>query len=87
MFPFIDRIWVAYNERRLGWLGTIVITTLCIMCGVSYIVARAYLVVEAFASISEVPEDVYKTPSWSEFFRTCNNGYNGTRIFYLHDLP
>jgi hypothetical protein len=68
MFPFIDRIWVAYNERWLGWLGTIVITALCIMSGVSYIVAKAYLVVEAFASIREVPEDVYKTPSWSQVF-------------------
>jgi hypothetical protein len=67
-FPLIDRVWVAYNERRLAWLGTIVITTLCILCGVSYVVSRAYLVVEAFASIRKVPKEVYKTPSWSQVF-------------------
>lgn len=67
-FPFIDRLWVAYNERRLGFLSSAVITTLCILCGVSYIVSRAYLVVEAFLSIRKVPKDVYQTPSWSQIF-------------------
>jgi hypothetical protein len=67
-FPIIDRVWVTYNERRLGWLGTFVITILCAMCGVTYIIARGYLVVEAFTSIREVPTDVYRTPSWSQMF-------------------
>lgn len=67
-FPFIDRVWVAYNERRIGWLGTGVITLLCILCGVSYIMSRAYLVIEAFVSIREVPTGVYDTPSWSQVF-------------------
>jgi hypothetical protein len=66
--PLIDRIWVSYNERKLGWFSTGVITTLCILCGVSYIASRAYLVVEAFASIREVPKGVYQTPSWSQIF-------------------
>jgi hypothetical protein len=66
--PMIDRIWVSYNERKLGWFSTIIITTLCILCGVSYIASRAYLVVEAFASIREVPKGVYETPAWSQVF-------------------
>ncbi|RAR06489.1 hypothetical protein DDE82_003309 [Stemphylium lycopersici] len=28
VFPFIDRIWVAYNKRSLGWFSTVVITLL-----------------------------------------------------------
>ena len=67
-FPFVDRVWVAYNERRLGWAGTGVITLLCILCGVSFIASRAYLVVEAFVSVRIVPEGVYNTPSWAEVF-------------------
>lgn len=66
--PFIDRVWVAYNERKLGWFSTGVITLLCILCGVSYIASRAYLVVEAFVSIRRVPTAVYQTPSWSQVF-------------------
>jgi hypothetical protein len=68
MFPSIDKTWVAYNERRIGWPGTIVIAALCILCGVSYVVAHAYLVVEAFTSMQEVPMDVYSVPSWSQMF-------------------
>ncbi|PSN66377.1 hypothetical protein BS50DRAFT_526400 [Corynespora cassiicola Philippines] len=67
-FPAVDRVWMAYNERRLNWFWTVVITLLCILCGSSYIVSRAYLVVEAFVSIREVPLQVYNTPSWSQVF-------------------
>lgn len=68
VFPFIDRIWIAYNERRLDLLSTLVITSLCVLCGVSYIASRIYLVVEAFISIREVPQGVYETPTWSQVF-------------------
>jgi hypothetical protein len=68
MFLFIDKVWVAYNERKLGWLSTGVITMLCILCGLSYIVSRAYIVVEAFVSIRKVPQGVYQTPAWSQVF-------------------
>lgn len=66
--PDIDRIWIAYNERRLGWFATGIITLLCVLCGVSFIWSRAFLVVEAFVSIRMVPKAVYDTPSWSQVF-------------------
>jgi len=68
VFPLIDRVWVAYNHRKLGWLSTTVITLLCVLCGVSYLSSRAYIVVEAFVSIREVSKAVYDTPSWSQVF-------------------
>jgi hypothetical protein len=68
LFPSIDRVWVAYNERKLSWFWFGVITLLCILCGISYIVSRAYLVIEAFVSIRRVPPDVYLTPVWSQVF-------------------
>lgn len=68
VFPLIDRIWNAYNQRTLSILSTVFITTLCVLCGVSYIVSRAYIVIEAFVSIREVPRGVYKTPTWSQVF-------------------
>jgi hypothetical protein len=68
VFPSIDKIWVAYNKRTLGWFSTVVISLLCILCGISYIVSRAYIVVEAFVSIRNVPKGVYDTPAWSQVF-------------------
>ncbi|KAF2826944.1 hypothetical protein CC86DRAFT_350141 [Ophiobolus disseminans] len=68
LFPGIDRVWVAYNERRLGWVWVVVINALCVMCGVSFLASRAYLVVEAFVSIREVPADVYLAPAWAQVF-------------------
>lgn len=68
LFPFIDRVWIAYNKRKLSWFWFGVVTLLCIVCGVSYIVSRAYLVIEAFVSIRLVPSDVYRTPVWSQVF-------------------
>lgn len=65
-FRFIDKVWVAYNDRRLGWFGFGLITLLCVLCGVSYVVSRAYLVIEAFVSIRRVPADAYETPAWSQ---------------------
>jgi hypothetical protein len=67
-FPIIDRIWIAYNERRLGLFWTSVITLLCVLCGVSFVGSRGFLVVEAFVSIRVVPIAVYETPSWSQVF-------------------
>ncbi|KAH7564337.1 hypothetical protein BM1_01384 [Bipolaris maydis] len=33
VFPLIDRIWNAYNQRTLSILSTAFITTLCVLCG------------------------------------------------------
>ncbi|PVH99833.1 hypothetical protein DM02DRAFT_528246 [Periconia macrospinosa] len=67
-FPVIDRIWNGFNQRRLGWFATSVIFLLCTICGVSFVGSRAYLVIEAFVSIREVPTEVYDTPNWSQVF-------------------
>jgi hypothetical protein len=67
-FPIIDQIWIDFNERRLGWFTTGIISLLCILCGVSFVGSRAYLMVEAFVSIREVPIKVYETPNWSQVF-------------------
>lgn len=68
LFPVIDHVWIAYNKRKLNWCWFGVITFLCILCGASYIVSRAYLVIEAFVSIRLVPSNVYQTPAWSQIF-------------------
>ena len=38
----------------------------------AYILARAYLVVECFISLSHLPADVYKVPNWPAYFPHIN---------------
>ena len=39
-----------------------------VVCGTSLLFARAFLVIEAFLSIRELPEAAYETPTWSQVF-------------------
>ncbi|KAL9600255.1 MAG: hypothetical protein Q9219_003299 [cf. Caloplaca sp. 3 TL-2023] len=39
-----------------------------VVCGASLLFARAFLVVEAFVSVRELPASAYMTPSWSQVF-------------------
>ncbi|TRX89054.1 hypothetical protein FHL15_010073 [Xylaria flabelliformis] len=52
---------LASTERRKSH---IVIYILCFIGGSLYVVARVYLVGEAFVSLRRLPESVYQSPSW-----------------------
>ncbi|KAI0201729.1 hypothetical protein F4808DRAFT_96573 [Astrocystis sublimbata] len=52
---------LATTERRRSH---IVIYILCCIGGSLYVVARVYLVGEAFVSLRRAPESVYQSPSW-----------------------
>lgn len=49
------------NNRKVKWTGAFLITPL-------FITARVYIVLEAFISLRRAPEDIYKTPEWSNYF-------------------
>ena len=71
-------IWVIDNlpdERRLsGWrrymhdISVILDGLLMLILAVVYILARAYLVIECFINLSELPAGVYDMPNWSAYF-------------------
>lgn len=62
--PGIDAPWIRFLHRKIFWLTDGVIVFRCTVCGLAYIFSRAYLVVEAFNSLRELPKEAYETPSW-----------------------
>lgn len=56
-------------EGRSGkWWIEVGLGTVVVLCGGAFMAARAYLVVEAFASIRSLPKRAYETPDWTEVF-------------------
>ncbi|KAF2638366.1 hypothetical protein P280DRAFT_83144 [Massarina eburnea CBS 473.64] len=49
------------NNKTVKWAGASVVTPV-------FLVARVYIVVEAFISLRRQPVGVYQTPEWSQYF-------------------
>ena len=62
----INAFWDRFVARKAHRLSYVVILTLCAICGAAYIFARAFLVIEAFLSMRELPSQAYDTPEWSQ---------------------
>ncbi|APA07657.1 hypothetical protein SS1G_00811 [Sclerotinia sclerotiorum 1980 UF-70] len=61
----VDEFWDRFLALRVNRVVYAVIGSLCTVCGVAYVVARIYLVVEAFVSIRKLPVGAYGTPDWT----------------------
>ncbi|KAF7954809.1 uncharacterized protein EAE97_000068 [Botrytis byssoidea] len=61
----VDQFWDRFLALKEDWCSFLVIGFLCTVCGISYVVARIYLVVEAFISIRKLPVGAYGTPDWT----------------------
>lgn len=62
----LNDFWEHWMDGKKGWAQNITLGSLVFICGLSLMLARAYIVVEAFASIRELPVAAYETPSWSQ---------------------
>jgi len=49
------------NNKVVKWTGASIITPL-------FLIARVFIVVEAFIALRRQPENVYQTPEWSQYF-------------------
>jgi hypothetical protein len=61
-------LWWTWYDIMIGEASqilTILVKALCSMCGILYILARAYLVVEAFVELRSLPTMAYAIPQWS----------------------
>ncbi|KAI4721282.1 hypothetical protein E4T48_02399 [Aureobasidium sp. EXF-10727] len=61
-------LWWTWYDVMLGEASlvlTLLVTALCSMCGVMYVLARAFLVVEAFVELRSLPTMAYAIPQWS----------------------
>lgn len=62
----IDDYWERVITFKASWFSNIVLGIVCTCCGIAYIAARIFLVVEAFISIRQLPVTAYSTPEWSQ---------------------
>lgn len=60
--------WKDVIELRAHWTSLVGLGSLATVCGTAYLIARAFLVVEAFISLRSLPASAYETPDWTQLF-------------------
>ena len=65
--PF-NAFWERWMDGGGKWWQDILISVPVVVCGSSLILARAFIVVEAFISIRKLPAGAYDTPIWTQVF-------------------
>jgi len=63
-----ERILGKWMDGEKKWWQNVIPVTLIFICGLSLMVARAYIVMEPFLSIHKLPVEAYETPSWTQIF-------------------
>lgn len=66
MVPWAKRWFRRFREFKVHWAQVLLLGIGASACGLCYIFARVYLVVEAVISLRRVPADVYATPNWTD---------------------
>lgn len=67
-FGPLNAFWEKWMDGGGRWWQNLLIGVPVIVCGVSLVLARAFIVVEAFISIRELPAAAYDTPTWTQVF-------------------
>lgn len=62
----IDAYWERVMALQASRVSHLFLGFLCSICGIAYVFARAYLVVEAIVSIRQMPVTAYQTPDWAQ---------------------
>jgi hypothetical protein len=63
----IYNCWIRILSLQSHWYSYAMLGTAVVVCGTSYIFARAYLVIEAFISMRSLPAGAYDTPDWDKY--------------------
>ena len=56
--------WESVERLKAPRIIIMILGSIATVCGTGYILARAFLVVEAFISLRSMPQDVFYTPDW-----------------------
>lgn len=64
----LNAFWDNWMDGGGRWWQNIIIGTPVFVCGLSLVLARIFIVVEAFVSIRELPAEAYVTPGWTQVF-------------------
>ena len=64
----IEGYWNRVEVLQEHWVSLWGLGSLAALCGTLYLAARAFLVIEAFISLRNLPADAYATPPWTQIF-------------------
>lgn len=64
--PWASVYWDRFIALQAFWVEYVVYVAAATVCGILYIFARAFLVVDAVVSLRRLPVQTYSTPQWSE---------------------
>ena len=67
-FPPFKTYWKKVTWLQTHWTSLVGLGILATVCGLFYVMARIYLVVEAFISLRSLPASAYDTPDWTQVF-------------------
>ena len=62
----VDDYWNRTVLPHPPFAKSIPLVACCAVCGIMYILVRAFLVIEAFISIRRLPASAYETPNWTQ---------------------
>ncbi|KAL8829851.1 MAG: hypothetical protein Q9170_005992 [Blastenia crenularia] len=65
-FPWFKAYWKQVETLRAHWTSLISLGCLASLCGLAYLLARIYLVVESFISLRNLPAAVFDTVEWTQ---------------------
>lgn len=58
--------WKAVETLRADWISLVSLGTLATLCGLAYMLARVFLVIEAFISLRKLPAAAFDTLQWTQ---------------------
>ena len=65
-FEAFKEYWGKVETLRAHWTGLVGLGSLATLCGLAYILARIFLVVEAFISLRKLPAATFDTLQWTQ---------------------
>ena len=67
-FKGFKAYWKEVESLRAHWTSLVGLGSLATLCGLAYLLARIFLVVEAFISLRKLPAAAFETLQWTQLF-------------------
>ncbi|KAL8675470.1 MAG: hypothetical protein Q9168_000171 [Polycauliona sp. 1 TL-2023] len=65
-FPRFKSYWIEVETLQAHWTSLVGLGSLAFLCGLAYLLARIYLVVESFISLRKLPASAFQTVEWTQ---------------------
>lgn len=68
VFPSLNEFWDRWMDGVSTWFYLAVLGSIVFICGLSFCIARGFILMEAFISVRSLPPAAYDTPDWTQIF-------------------